>query len=643
MYLCIGAAGLGVVVLVGGLYALSGRNTPKKMVANRAIIEPNHLPPVGDSVSAPPAGSVTANKRTKGGRSEGQSGTAAANSTGLGARTGNWVQEVIKKVEFGIVVVKNLDRSGQERGLGTGFVIDSSGLVATNFHVMEGATAAEVQFRDGTKIEVLGFRAFDRQADLAIIELANRPSMMQILSLRADDPEQGSDAVAIGYPSGFNFVTTTGIISAVHKGSDLPEGVRGWLKAPPENVWIQTSAPISRGNSGGPLMNNQGEVIGINTWVAQGQNLGFAVHIKHLVELKQRLNTSPLPIKGNSSPSQVAIEEDDTDPVVVAVLKEFKIKWEDFSLIVGQAKNVAERKRLEAKSPVPEYLGKLWKLAEEHRKTKTAYEALAWMCQMAKRAEGPAVRNLLKQAIDRVEEDHMAEKTIGLLAASLADTPHQPLVFDFLRHVVDKAASRDAKGLACLTLAVAMNHDDADGKREAEIVSLLERAIKEFGNVEVQGTNLASVAGPLLYEKQNLSVGKIAPEILGQDVDGKEFKLSDFRGKVVVIDFWADWCPYCRQMYPQERAMVEKHKDKPFVLVGVNCDEPARLRATQKEGKVTWRSWADGRSGPIQSQWNVRSYPTVYVLDQNGMIRHKDLRGDLLDGAVNELLTKPAK
>src|SRR5881397_2162529 len=67
-------------------------------------------------------------------------------------------------------------------------------------------------------------------------------------------------------------------------------------------------------------------------------------------------------------------------------------------------------------------------------------------------------------------------------------------------------------------------------------------------------------------------VGQPAPEIEGEDIDGNRMKLSDFRGKVVVLDFWGFWCSYCVRWIPHEKAMVERLKGRPFVLLGVNSD-----------------------------------------------------------------------
>ena len=95
-------------------------------------------------------------------------------------------------------------------------------------------------------------------------------------------------------------------------------------------------------------------------------------------------------------------------------------------------------------------------------------------------------------------------------------------------------------------------------------------------------------------------------------------------------------------MYPHERSLVEKLKDKPFALIGVNSDvDKAKLKKRMEEERITWRSFwngPDGTDGPISTAWNVRGWPTIYVLDHKGVIRHKNVRDKVMEEAVVELL-----
>ena len=94
-------------------------------------------------------------------------------------------------------------------------------------------------------------------------------------------------------------------------------------------------------------------------------------------------------------------------------------------------------------------------------------------------------------------------------------------------------------------------------------------------------------------------------------------------------------------MYPHERSLVERLDDKPFALLGINSDQDrVRLKKRMEEEGITWRSWWDGgsTSGPIATEWKVRGWPTIYVLDHRGVIRYRDIRGEALDVAVDTLL-----
>ena len=96
-------------------------------------------------------------------------------------------------------------------------------------------------------------------------------------------------------------------------------------------------------------------------------------------------------------------------------------------------------------------------------------------------------------------------------------------------------------------------------------------------------------------------------------------------------------------MYPHERSLVKRMQGKPFALIGINSDhDKDELKRTMKKENMTWRSWWDGGStdGPIATQWNIRGWPTIYVLDHKGVIRFRGPREEALDKAVDQLIAE---
>jgi peroxiredoxin len=159
--------------------------------------------------------------------------------------------------------------------------------------------------------------------------------------------------------------------------------------------------------------------------------------------------------------------------------------------------------------------------------------------------------------------------------------------------------------------------------------------------LETKAKTLGNVARAKLYEIQKVSIGKLAPDITATGVDGKSFKLSDYRGKVVFLVFWATWCGPCMANVPHERAIANKFKDKPFTIVGVNCDQ-TRQKANDaiKNEMMTWPNFFDGESGsgPIAEIYRIQKFPSTFLIDKNGVIRNKDLYGDEIEKEIEKLL-----
>jgi len=181
---------------------------------------------------------------------------------------------------------------------------------------------------------------------------------------------------------------------------------------------------------------------------------------------------------------------------------------------------------------------------------------------------------------------------------------------------------------------------------DREAIALLERVVAEYGDVPMRSAmeNLGTIAAGELFAARNLTIGKLVPEIEGTDHEGKTFRLSDLRGKVVVLTFSGNWCGPCLGMYPQERELVARLAEQRFALVSVSTDaEVETLKKSIADGEITWRCWWDGgMGGPISTRWGISVFPSIFVLDRAGVIRFKDVRGPALDEAVKSLMGEAA-
>jgi peroxiredoxin len=171
-----------------------------------------------------------------------------------------------------------------------------------------------------------------------------------------------------------------------------------------------------------------------------------------------------------------------------------------------------------------------------------------------------------------------------------------------------------------------------------------ERAVLDYLTVLERSPSLKAPASQTKFMVSALSVGKVAPEITGRDLNGAPFSLSDYRGKVVLLTFSGDWCGICRAQYPFERRLQELSSQAPFVILSVDSGaSAAESRAALAREGLTYRAWWDGggekpTAGPIATKWNVVGWPATYVIDQNGVIRHVDLLETDLVNAVEALI-----
>lgn len=325
---------------------------------------------------------------------------------------------------------------------------------------------------------------------------------------------------------------------------------------------------------------------------------------------------------------------------------------------------VAEKRDVKAFAP------RFLEFAEKHPKTPEAVEALVWLMRNA--AHLPEA----DQAARLVLETHADNRKILMLCEfNLTHSPF-PSAEWLLRGMLDKAKDNEGKAQAQLNLA---NHlvnkaemlkqlksfdakrlatiEERYGKelirklREENTETLLKEAEKRLDDLVAaypDAKKQVDSAKSELFSLRHLQVGKPAPDIEGEDLEGKKFKLSDYRGKVVLLDFWGHWCPHCIAMVPHEIELVKKMENRPFALIGVNSGDSDRDEVVKENArlKITWRNFFDGDDQKIAHKWKITGFPTLFLIDHQGVIREKFIgRPDekALDEAVEKLVAEAEK
>ena len=178
----------------------------------------------------------------------------------------------------------------------------------------------------------------------------------------------------------------------------------------------------------------------------------------------------------------------------------------------------------------------------------------------------------------------------------------------------------------------------------SQMVSTSEvRELYESLSPQIKETGLAETIDEAITNMSLVEIGGKAPNFSAPTPEGGEISLNDAMGEVTLIDFWASWCKPCREENPNIVNVYEKYHDKGLNIIGVSLDRPGQkdkwLQAIE-EDNLAWNQvsnlmfWQD----PIAQQYGVRAIPAAFLLDENGVIVAKDLRGEDLENKVAELL-----
>jgi len=248
--------------------------------------------------------------------------------------------------------------------------------------------------------------------------------------------------------------------------------------------------------------------------------------------------------------------------------------------------------------------------------------------------------NMISSIREAVEKNHLQSADPGLvpMCMALVEIP-DPRSLAILEKIEKEHPSEKVQGIAALGLSMLLKTLGDEGEVMRRRLAMLRKAIIESAEIEFDGVTVAKIAEDELYVISHLSKGRVAPELIGSDVAGRPMRLSAYRGKVVVLLFWATWNGEVEHLLKMAEKLLKEHREQPFVLVGVNADATATLRQLVAEGEVAWPNFSDPER-KLAGEYRVAAWPMAIVIDQERVIRYIGTPGSFVELAVDAILNE---
>lgn len=335
----------------------------------------------------------------------------------------------------------------------------------------------------------------------------------------------------------------------------------------------------------------------------------------------------------------------------MGIQKKWQLTMDQWSLETRVATTPEARAKVWAARPdgTP-FARQMWELISPALAEEWSLEPAAWFLRIAPgllttNADGSTTVTFAKEidAIRKAVETHHM-KSLKLIPMCLAlVTTQDPRSLAVLEKIQAKHPDKKTQGVAALAAAMILKTLGDDPELMRKRLTCLRQAIIQSSNIDLGGTTVAKLAEDELYIIRFLTKGRVAPDLSGTDSAGRPLKLSDHKGKIIVLLFWNSTIQDADRVVQITTQLTKKFQGRPLVVIGVNNDPLEKLRAMEADVTVTWPNLSDPANN-LAAQYRVGVWPLVYVLDGDRKIHYSGAPGSFAELTAEALLAeaKPA-
>ncbi len=325
------------------------------------------------------------------------------------------------------------------------------------------------------------------------------------------------------------------------------------------------------------------------------------------------------------------------------VRKDWESAINQWTELTRKATSAPERELLFRKQPdAAAHIDRMWTVIGSSLDQEWTIEPASWFLLMAAGTTAPdaaagKVRAERIEAIKKAVGDHHRRSaqlpTMCMALARLGD----PTSLSLLESIQTDNPNPSVQGVAALGTAMVLRGLGDDPELLRRRLTLLRKAIIDSADVSIGENTVASIAENELYLIRYLSKGRVAPEITGNDAAGKPIRLSDLKGKVVILVFWNSSQPESEHAIQYTRELTRKFSGKPVEILGINHDSLVKLRGLIADETVNWKNISDPEC-KIAREYRVSAWPMAYVLDSQHKIQYSGNLGTFAELAAEALI-----